>query len=589
MNNRNLFGLIWSIYDPPAGRAIRRADGFVLTAALMLVLLGAVVIGSLFSVSRQTVLTTKKWRQYDECLLAAQSALEKVKADIYEGFRAEHAAKRSWDDLAWVVDHAGDYSARGTVEQIVGAGALSHRAYAAAQVRVEVSSGAVVGVSPEEREVVLTNRATVVWGGISRALEEVVRYKLNRSSVFDHAYFINNFGWFHGVDCVVNGNIRSNYDVELLSWNLVLNGHSYAAGVNDLRKPYQTWPWNTYRSNGRSERFRPLYHVDMNARNKQSLFAWGYKDSGRHNYVSQLEMPIIGNLNDYKYYAQGKKGTIRQKSGLLVQHVFDGVGPSGIRGAADQGCLYLRGTREDPIVIDGPVVVEGDLILEGYFTGKGTLYAGRNIHVINSVIALDPPRWKHPDSARQFREKTLPDNLGKDFLGLVARGSVVLGDPALLNRSFRQYLKPPFTSAYAVSATDADIGYVSYQRDGKSFFDGDYTARSGSRCASENPAQPVARAFYEPSVSALRLASYNPAPRVGHLDAFIYNNHLTTGYLGSNSMINGGIICRDEALMPAGRMYMNWDPRVAMDSDFTPFLPMELGPAETISWREVAP
>lgn len=566
----------------------KQKEGFVLTAALMLLLIGSLVVGSLLAVSRRAIPATETWRKYDECLLAAQSALEKVKADIYQGFRDEHMNNRSWNDLNWIVDNASGFSTSGTLSSVLGPGALSARDYIEAEVNIEVSNGDVIGLSSEERQVLVTNRVTAVWGGVPRIIEEVVRYKLNRSSVFDHAYFINNFGWFYGVDCVVNGNIRSNYDVELKSRNLVLNGHSYAVGVNDLRKPYQTWRWSTYKNNSKSEFFRPVYHVDLNKHNGDSVFEWGYDDSGRHNHVSHLEMPYIGDLTDYKYYAEEKDGTISIGGSPVVTHVYSGAGPSGLDGAADQGCLRLHGTLDDPIVIDGPVVIDGDVIIDGYYTGQGTIYAGRNVHVIGSVIAVDPPQWKQPDTAKKFYDETLPDNLQRDFMGLVARGSVVLGDSDNLG-SYNQYLRPPFTGAYEVNASDGDIGYVSYTSGSKSYFDGDYTAVSGERCSSGNPAVPIGRKYYESSVAPDVMNSYTPDTNVDRIDAFIYNNHLTVGRLGSSSMINGGVICRDEALIPAGRVYMNWDSRVALDNDFTPFLPMELGPAETILWREVSP
>jgi len=52
-------------------------------------------------------------------------------------------------------------------------------------------------------------------------------------------------------------------------------------------------------------------------------------------------------------------------------------------------------------------------------------------------------------------------------------------------------------------------------------------------------------------------------------------------------LINGGIICRDESLLPTGRLYLNWDPRIALDTAFKPYLPMGLKPAKTILWREL--
>lgn len=563
-------------------------QGFVLTATLMLLLIGLIAAGSFVFASRQSHEAVIQWTRYDRALLAAQTATEKVKANLYDGFRAQHQLSRSWSDLEWVADHAASYSTNGTLADLLG-NARSY-AYSNATVSVTVTCGEVDGASPEEYRLYVTNQVTAVFEGISRTIEEVVRYTLNRSSVFDHAYFINNFGWFYNVDCVVNGDIRSNYDVELRSRNLILNGHSYASGVNDINKPYQTWSWATYKGNAYAPFFRPTYHVDQNSANAASVFEFGYDDSDTHDYQVALDMPYISNLNDYKYYAETNNGTVQQGGAVVVSNVFSGTGPSGISGAADQGCLVLVGTATNPIVINGPVVVDGDVIIKGFYTGQGTIYAGRNIHIIGDLTAVDSPEWKHPDTAAAFTNTTLPGNLNSDFLGLCAKGSIVIGDyrESGFVSGITPYIKPPFTSAYPVTATDGDIGYVSYVSGGTNYFNGDYTAAYGTKCGSVATSS-VPRKYYESSLSDARFGSYSPQVTVGRIDAMIYNNHLTTGRFSANSMLNGGIVCRDEALMPAGRIYMNWDPRIALDDDFKPFLPMELGPAETIQWREVPP
>jgi hypothetical protein len=560
-------------------------QGFVLIGALMLLLIGVMVAGSFVFVSRHSHPVVVRWAQYDQTLLAAQTALEKIKADLYDDFRAQHQFSRSWNDLDWVVSHAASYSTNGTLRQIVGPAA--NRVCTNAQISAVVTCGNVSGASPEERTVFVTNTVVAVFNGITRGIEEVVCYRLNRSSVFDHAYFINNFGWFYDVDCVVNGDIRSNYDVELRSRNLILNGHSYAAGVNDINKPYQTWSWSVYKNNANCAFFRPTQHVDQNTKNDASYFEFGYDDADTHDHVAALDMPYIGNLNDYKYYAEAHNGTVQVGGTTVISNVFSGTGPSGWSGAPDQGCLVLTGTATNPIVIDGPVVVTGDLVIKGYYTGQGTLYAGRNIHIIGDLIAVNPARWRHPDTASQFTNSTLPDNLAANFMGLCAKGSVVIGDyrASGFSGSIAPYLKPPFTAAYAVTATDSDIGYVSYSSGGTNWFNGDYTATFGVKCGATST-NSVARRFYESSLSDTAFGSCGPQASIGRIDAFLYNNHLTTGRFSANALINGGIVCRDEALLPAGRVYMNWDPRVA-DGQFQPFLPMELGPAETIRWREL--
>lgn len=575
-------------------------QGFVMTGMLVFLLIGLLVAGSFVFVSRRSHPVVRQWTHYDQALLAAQTATEKIKADLYDGFNAAHQLSRSWNDLGWIVNNAASFSTAGTLSGILGTN-VSY-AYANAAITATVVSGGVVGLSAEERVVYVTNTVTAAFGGVNRTIEEVVRYKLNRSSVFDHAYFINNFGWFYGVDCVVNGDLRSNFDVELRSRNLILNGYSYAAGVNDINTPYTTWSWSTYDNDSKRNFFRPTLYVDQqrtittgSGRNRRTVdntaayFEFGYDTAGTYNNVPPLEMPFIGNLNDYKYYAEENNGTIRTGSVIVVSNVFSGTGPSGFADAPDRGTVVLVGTAANPIRINGPVVVEGDVILKGFFTGQGTIYAGRNIHLIGDLIATNAPQWRQPDTASTFTNSTLPGNLTKDFMGLCAKGSIVIGDYRAFSSGHTQYMKPPFTDEYPVDPTDADIGYVSYARNGTNYFNGDYTAAFGTKCGNTVPTNGVSRKYYESSLSDTKLGSYSPQSSVERIDAFIYNNHLTAGRFSSDAMINGGIICRDEALLLSGRIYMNWDCRVALDSDFQPFLPLDLGPAETIQWREVDP
>jgi hypothetical protein len=566
----------------------------------MLLLIGIMVAGSFMFVSRQSHPVVVRWARYDQSLLAAQTAMEKVKANLYEGFSAYYQQNRSWNDLDWVVSHAASYGTTGVLGSILNNGATY--AYSNAQIAATVACGNVVGISPETRVVFVTNTVSATFEGVTRTIEEVVRYTLNRSSVFDHAYFINNFGWFYNVNCVVNGDIRSNFDMDLRSSSLVLNGNSYAYGVNDINKPYQTWSWSTYKSDSNSEFFRPTYYVDQQRTittgsgkkkktvdNTDAIFEQGFDSSDTYDYQEKVDMPYIGRLSDYEAYAVQNNGTIKTGTTLVVNNVFDGTGPSGVSGAADQGSIVLIGTASKPIVIDGPVVIQGDVVLKGYFTGQGTIYAGRNIHVIGDLIAVNSPQWVQPDTASNFQNDTLPDNLAADFMGLCAKGSIVIGDyrDSGFSSSIAPYLKPPFTGEYEVTSTDGDIGYISYVENGTNYFDGDYSATYGEKCDNSNPADGVDRKFYESSLSDTKFGSYNPQDYVARLDAMIYNNHLTTGRFDSNAMINGGIICRDEALILNGRVYMNWDSRVALKETFKPFLPLELGPAETIQWREL--
>lgn len=568
---------------------MRKTDGskgFVLVGSMMMVLISSMIAGSLVVAARRSHPGVLRWEQHDQSLLAAQTALEKIKSDLYRDFADYHEQSGSWNDLNWLVNNAGSYGVNDQpLSGVLGSGV--QYPYGDARVRVEVQAGSVVaGSGPDERHLYVTITVRSAIGGISRQIEEVIRYQLQRSSVFNYAYFVNNFGWFHGVDMVVNGPIRSNRDIDLNATGLIPNGPIDAHGVFTRTRVGSPWSWNTYAGNSYRDSFRPALHVDHNRRNAASYFEWGYDSStaARNSRQAELPMPYIGNISDYVYLAQSKGGTIQQGGGTLVDAVFNGTGPSGNPDASDKGTLVLVGTVANPIVLDGPVVVEGDVIIKGYFTGQGTIYAGRNVHVIGDLVAVDPPRWTHPDTAANFTNNTLPDNLERDFLGLCAKGAVVIGDYTLaqFRNTLEPYSRPPFTAEYQVSYTDHDIGYVTHTTaDGKHMFNGDYTATFGTKSDGS------ARKYYESSLPDAQVRALGPTATVGRLDAVIYNNHMTMGRFANNAVINGGIICRDEALWVSGRTYLNWDPRLAMVDRFRPYLPMRLDPASTIRWREM--
>ena len=91
--------------------------------------------------------------------------------------------------------------------------------------------------------------------------------------------------------------------------------------------------------------------------------------------------------------------------------------------AADKGAVILIGTWDFPILIDGPVVFESDVLIRGFVMGNGTIYSGRNIHIIGDIHYKNAPYWPYDGGA-------LPDTKGKDLLRLVARGSIVIGNYA---------------------------------------------------------------------------------------------------------------------------------------------------------------
>ncbi|NOU36746.1 MAG: hypothetical protein HOO88_08250 [Kiritimatiellaceae bacterium] len=583
--------------------------GFVLTAVMMLLLIGLLVAGAFTISARQTLRTVDRWRAYDECQLAAQTALEKIKWNLYNEVESgADGLEFSWTNAIWIQVHARDFSTNGTVASIVSDADPADRLYSTAYITGTVTNGTVYGAF-EEQVIYVTNRVVASVGGVTRSFEETVKFVLSKTSVFNNAYFINNYGWFEGVDMVLNGDIRSNFNIKLNSTALVVNGASMAGWTNIVSKTPKNWTWTAYGTNTGHSYFRPAFNVDFNKNNSASVWSNGYNyiSTGvvRSNNVKKLKMPYIGNLEEYKNYAQEQGGTISNNSGLVVAAVFNGIGPSGYSNiidriglngytnGVDRGCLVLVGTTNNPIRLNGPVVINSDLIIKGYYTGRGTIYAGRNIHVISNLVAINPPVWLHPDSVTNFNSTTLSNNMTRDFMGLCAKGSIILGDytDSGFLSAVATYLQPSFTTEYPVSATDKDIGYVSSYRNGTNYFNGNYTLTYGSKVGSLET-NSVARKYYESSISDAKLRSLSPQLSLTWIDAVLYDNHLIAGKLGAsgtNTMINGALICRDEALSltTGSRVYINWDARMAFPEQFKSHLPMKLSQAETILWREV--
>jgi len=235
-------------------------------------------------------------------------------------------------------------------------------------------------------------------------------------------------------------------------------------------------------------------------------------------------MPFVGPLSEYENYATASSGTVSQvysvsATGVLsnrnttVSAVWgDGAGENAGIGTNDNGCLVLIGTTNNPIVISNVVVATGDVYIKGYYTGQGTIYAGRNIYVIGDLTAVDPPTWPHPDNNPIA---TADANKTKDFLGLCAKGSMAFGDPSALDVSF---LTSPYTGSHATDSSDAELGYVSYYSNGIPYFDGDYTQPDGDGTALRSDG--TTRHFYDPMISAVAMTTgLRPSSRLGWLDA----------------------------------------------------------------------
>lgn len=571
------------------------SKGFVLPVVVSCLLVVGVIVGGSVHYILSGTRMAGVYMSATRCRLSAQSALDIEKLNILRNFKSYHYSNPStWDLLGWFETYT---------ESSIGA-----HGYASTLMQEAPLSGCTVsvtltGVERSPRSTVqqyarVTLRATASCTSpsgiaVSKTIEETAEYALRRSSVFDYAYFVNNYGWFMGGGVTANGDIRANGNMYLdgLSW---VNGSAFAA-ANDMlgaagaisgTARYQSlsayWAEN-------NQRARPTNPTSSGG----TAWLMGYDGtSGLHPYQEPLEMPFLGSLDVYREVAYSAGSTIKQSGTVLVDACHSGAGPSGVADGVDKGCLVLDGTSK-PIEIDGPVVVDGDVIIKGTVKGQGAIYAGRNIYIVGNVTYSTSPSWSKPDTKP---DQTVKKNEKSDMLGLAAKGNIVLGnytDSSWLS-SVKSYITPPFVKPYACDPTDASIGYAAT-------FNGDYTANDSgkkveyvynSKTKKYEPTSQSNRKYYESAAGNYVISQNAQSAAITRVDAVLYNNHATMGKIGQ-CQFNGALICRDEAIIYSSSVKFNWDIRLGARSpdgiDFFIYLPMSPATPRVVSWQEIQP
>jgi hypothetical protein len=103
------------------------------------------------------------------------------------------------------------------------------------------------------------------------------------------------------------------------------------------------------------------------------------------------------------------------------------------------GSIVLEGTKDNPINLSEDLFVTGDVVIKGYVTGRGAIYAGRNMYLAGDVIYKNPPdavgkgvcvAIVKNDSTNDDENACAKKNIeaGKDEFRAAARGNVVVGD-----------------------------------------------------------------------------------------------------------------------------------------------------------------
>ena len=659
-------------------RAQRRGAVLITVVAIFLIL--SLAIGSVLSyasmATRQTALAIGR----DVCRLAAQSAIEIAKARVNASFQQTISAQARvvgssiGSTSTSAFDWFGSYSGatpkftigRDNAVDLSGATNLCGCIVMVGIGRVEHEEGQQFAVVTFVASAMRNNPG----GTVSRStVAETIRFAQERSKVFDHAYFVNNYGWFQGSGCTANGDVRANGDMYLDS-SCKINGRVYASkndelGVDgDITNYGKMDNYSTYRSTtyGTSNMSRPL-KVDPSS---QATNPGGYdapqgtvttqmlKDRRKANLPLTVEMPYIGDISseqsEYRAWAQDLKSqdstmsTIKQNGQTLVSVFYDGVGPSGkttVRDAygnevtaPDYGSKVLIGTQTHPIEVNGPVIIPGDVIISGYVKGQGTIYAGRNIHIVGNIQYVNPPSWSGKSSSGG-------SNATKDMLGLMAKGNIVMGNytESTWLSSINTYLtSQPYVQQYTCDTSDAAIGYPATF--GGSYAAQEYVSNADfANCQDANladfvpggydtatgkfgkmrevgtgryeqkqvynsrtrryewqdveitePGTTYDRKYYETVCADSEVSSR--CSTITRIDAVLYNNHGIFGKLGQCS-INGSLVCRNEGLQYSSRLYLNWDIRLysgsteTVSNDKVGLAKGSANPPRTLSWIEL--
>ncbi|MBQ6007224.1 MAG: hypothetical protein IJL17_01700 [Kiritimatiellae bacterium] len=610
----------------------RSSEGFVLIFSLVLALCAGVIlagtIGYVSYAARQSAAAAAR----SSCRLAAMSALEKVKDDVYRTFKARNGNRSvlgvrvyDWFTTGWSATAIGSGGYRVDFNESVNQIRPNLGGFTDLRVRLR---SAPVNVGNRSEVTFFATAARMTGNGVlaSVTLAERVSFGVDRSKVFDYAYFVNNYGWFEGSTITANGAVRANGDMSL-SQSPKVNGDVYAARNDELNVPGDIKNGtgtmdnkSTYRSTqyGTANRSRPLQvtHDDGGYNAPATVTSADLTARLHGNLREGLDMPWISGLNEYIEYGKELKSTLSQGGTYYINNAnsgdqnygyYQGTGPSGDPELPDNHALVLEGTQTNPIRINGPVVVSNDVVIKGYVTGQGTIYSSRNIHIVGDIKYVNPPNWANKEAASGNGNST------KDLLCLAAKGNIVMGDctagSSWLDNTLRKVLtQQPYVQPYACAQADDGSwidGDIGYPRAGKTVFEGNYTAADGGKKVGvvykkdkygrttteiDHYTSSSDRRYYDSVVPPNEIAN-RAKTAITQIDAVLYNNHGIFGRLGQCT-INGSLVCRNEGMIFSGKLYLNWDYRLYSGSPENVMnqlvgMPLGTGQPVVLSWQEV--
>ncbi|MFN7016705.1 MAG: hypothetical protein ACK4P5_06000, partial [Fimbriimonadales bacterium] len=473
-----------------------------------------------------------------------------------------------------------------------------------------------------------------------QVIDQTFDLALTRSSVFDYAYFVNNYGWmygFSGEQLVMNGDSRSNGDFELRYGSggpPVFNG-SIIASPNEKLSPRaagriilpsgnqspRQWsnteyttrqltnPWmrqaynsaihGAFGSNSFNYWRDYLYHAQGQMVNGSPFGAVLADVNGTRNFSNQTldSRPtselVLPDLNDLNYYInlsrtwRNPKATYsdglpnpnyNQPAYIEVwnpqRNRYERVDTNGVI----NGSIALIGYKNRPIRIHGPITVTQDVVIRGYVEGQGTIYAGRNVHIVGDIIYKNPP-----DFRGSVLDSVIALNERKDALGLAARGSVMMGNTKRFGDPYPlRYMTPPFTRGRYDENGNWIPPFDARQTDST----GRMRYQSAYGDAGQNE---IERLSMQIDIDQDGVISADERG-ISRIDAVMFTNFVGGGNLATDGLgltINGAIIAKDEAMVLYSLpLRFNYDWRIRERSlDDQPLINIELPRVASVTRR----
>lgn len=438
--------------------------GMALAAVLIMVLAAGLLCVALLGVSSSEARSVAAAKRQLAALFVAQSGVERQIADICRLQR-----------LASMIEPFQGIDALAGRTTFMNQ-TLTKDGVSVGQYTVEVTG--VVAVGLLARDVTIVSRGFVPSADAPQAqhaqITAVVRSELARSEVFDYVYFINNWGWYYGDTIYAHGNVRANGQFDCGHYAPTVNGIPRYARVDGTDLSGYLDDNGDGLTDGSDGGIYAGWSI-VNAENVKGMggLKWTQADAdagrcspsqvgspkNQHDFLPQIKMPNLTDLTVYEEIGKGQNASI-SIGGVTVCNAVVGDEPG------EPQNLYLRGTDANPIVLNGLVVVRGNVIISGRVTGKGAIYAGRNVYVPKDLEYLNPVPPLPTDSPSEAQLETwLADNQDKDALGLFAREHVVCGN--YTNSSWQYYVRNWVRDSRNKSKEDAGSDGIPNTRAGR--------------------------------------------------------------------------------------------------------------------------